>query len=213
MLKSLITGTAFPSEMDRFLISTDAVVINASLAHARIRIQKHENGYDRCYTWHMEHNYIIKLVYTFFVGILLALFVGVGVDTFYPGPKAPDYTNTPAYSGTPPNADEKIQQKAFEDKSNQFNQLQKSYSHNVSIITLIASILLLALSILLEMRIRLLSDGVMLGGLFTLLYSIARGFASDNSKYVFVTITVGLIVVLYLGYHRFVGAVSPKNKS
>jgi hypothetical protein len=53
-------------------------------------------------------------------------------------------------------------------------------------------------------KVEVISDGVMLGGLFTLLYSLGRGFASQDSKYSFISITVGLMVVLYLGYHRFV---------
>lgn len=53
----------------------------------------------------------------------------------------------------------------------------------------------------------------MLGGLFVLLYSLGRGFASENSKYVFVVVTVGLVTVLYLGYHRFVKAHVPVDKT
>jgi hypothetical protein len=55
-----------------------------------------------------------------------------------------------------------------------------------------------------EDKIKIMADGVMLGGLFTLLYSLGRGFASESSKYVFAVTTMGLAIVLYLGYHRFV---------
>ncbi|QQS18821.1 hypothetical protein IPL68_02020 [Candidatus Saccharibacteria bacterium] len=52
----------------------------------------------------------------------------------------------------------------------------------------------------------------MLGGLFTLIYSIGRGFASQNSKYVFIAITVGLALVIYLGYRRFAHENLPPKK-
>lgn len=53
----------------------------------------------------------------------------------------------------------------------------------------------------------------MLGGLFTLFYSIGRGFASEDSKYMFIMVSVGLLLVLFLGYHRFVSPRSLQNRS
>lgn len=37
-------------------------------------------------------NNVMKIVYTFFLGALLALFVGLGIQTFYPGPEMPEPT-------------------------------------------------------------------------------------------------------------------------
>ena len=34
-------------------------------------------------------NNVMKIVYTFFLGALLALFVGLGIQTFYPGTSRP----------------------------------------------------------------------------------------------------------------------------
>lgn len=34
---------------------------------------------------------VIKIIYTIFIGVLFAIFVGVGIDAFYPYPKEPDY--------------------------------------------------------------------------------------------------------------------------
>ena len=33
---------------------------------------------------------VLKLVYTIFIGVLLAIFVGVGIAAFYPGPQYPE---------------------------------------------------------------------------------------------------------------------------
>ena len=153
----------------------------------------------------MDDNKILKLVYTFFLGLLIAVFVGVGVNTFYPGPKMPDYTislSTPV-AGDVSKTDTAAQQN-YDAKYKKYTEAVKPYNRNVSIIILISAILLLVASIYTEKKMQIISDGVMLGGLFTLLYSIGRSFASSDSKYVFLVTSVGLVIVMYLGYHRFV---------
>jgi hypothetical protein len=159
----------------------------------------------------MDDNKVLKLVYTFFLGLLLAIFVGVGVNTFYPGPKAPEYPTSINTYGKEPDAEQLAKQKEFDQKMEQHNKDSKPYNRNVSMLTLAAAVIFLAVSIMYEKRIKIIADGVMLGGLFTLLYSIGRGFASEDSKYVFIVVTVGLAIVLYLGYHRFVKDNSAKS--
>jgi len=160
----------------------------------------------------MEDNKILKLVYTFFLGLLLAIFVGVGINTFYAGPKAPEYPVELNTYGKEPSSEQVVRQREFDKKVEQHDKEMKPYNRNVSIVALSAAVIFLILSIVFEKKIRIIADGVMLGGLFTLLYSLGRGFASENSKYVFVTITVGLAIVLYLGYHRFVKTHQPSGK-
>ena len=157
----------------------------------------------------MEDNKVLKLVYTFFLGLLLAIFVGVGINTFYPGPKAPEYPTTSFSYEKEPSEEEKQKQKEFDQKNAEYFEKEKPYSRNVSIAALVAGVVLLAISLVYERRIKIIADGVLLGGLFTLLYSIGRGFASEDTKYNFVVVTIGLLIALYLGYHRFV---RPENK-
>lgn len=166
----------------------------------------------------IEDNRILKLIYTFFLGVLLAIFVGVGINTFYPGPKAPEFPielNTYGKESTLTTEQITIQ-KDWDKKAEQHNKDMRPYNRNVSILTLCAAVILLATSMVFEKKIKIIADGVMVGGLFTLLYSLGRGFASENSKYVFVVVTVGLAIVIYLGYHRFVRiheSTSKKSKS
>jgi hypothetical protein len=80
----------------------------------------------------------------------------------------------------------------------------KPYNRNVSIMTLVAATILVAISLLFEQRIKILSDGFMLGGIFTLLYSIGRSFAAQDSKLTFLTVSIGLAVAIALGYFRFI---------
>lgn len=155
----------------------------------------------------MEDNKILKLVYTFFLGLLLALFVGIGINTFYTPPVAPEYpTELNSSYNKEPTQEQIILERKFEKQMQTFEkEVMGPYSRNVSIIALTAAVLFLAASFVLEKKgVRVISDGVMLGGLFTLMYSLGRGFASQDSKYSFVAISIGLVIVLYLGYHRFV---------
>ncbi|HPF31018.1 MAG TPA: hypothetical protein PLO25_01780 [Candidatus Saccharibacteria bacterium] len=158
----------------------------------------------------MEDNKILKLTYTFFLGILIATFIGVGINTFY---EAPKYPETPSilknsYDKEPTSeqldAQIKFEMQQFEMQQEEYAEIIKPYNRNVSIITLIFAVLLLILSIIFEKKMKFISDGIMLGSLFTLIYGIGRGFASEDSKFIFIAVSIGLLAVLYVGYHRFV---------
>ncbi len=151
-----------------------------------------------------EDNKILRLVYTLFLGVLLAVFVGVGTATFYSSPRMPQYPielNNGGKELTP----SQIQiQNNYDQQIRVYDNAMKPYNRNTSIITLCVGVIFLVISLVFEHRIKLLADGVLVGGLFTLIYSIIRGFASQDTKYTFLTVTIGLIVVLFFGYHRFV---------
>ena len=147
---------------------------------------------------------MLKLAYSFFLGILLALFVGMGIAAFYAQPEMPKYPTELNLIDKEPTAEQKAIQRDFDAQQEAWNEKMKPYNRNVSIITLVAAVSFVAISLLFEHKIKLLADGVMLGGVFTLLYSMGRGFASQDSKYTFALSYVGLIVALTLGYLRFI---------
>lgn len=161
----------------------------------------------------MDDNRPLRVLYTVFLGVLLALFVGVGIATFYEGPKSPDY---PQEVSSPEAIDGPEYQNRVVEYDRQFeiyqNQLD-SYNRNVSIISLVAAVVLIVAGLVFERRIKMLADAVMLGGIFTLLYSIGRGFAADDNRYVFMVLSVSLLLVFYLGYRRFVRTPSRAKKS
>ena len=132
------------------------------------------------------------------------LFRSVGINTFYTPPKAPEPPVELTYVNKEPTAEEKAKEQEFEKQNRAYMEQMKPYNRNVSIVTLVAAVVLMGSSVLLQKRIKLIADGVMLGGLFTLFYSLGRGFASENNRYVFLATTVGLAFTIYLGYSRFV---------
>lgn len=153
----------------------------------------------------MEDRKLLKLVYALFLGVLLALFVGVGINTLYTEPKLPEYPATlNGYYGKEPTAEQMRLQQQWDKDIAAHNKKMQPYNRNVSMLALGAAVGFLIISVLFEKHIKVLSDGTLIGGLLTLLYSIGRGFASENSKFLFITISVGLMIVTYIGYRQFI---------
>jgi len=148
----------------------------------------------------------LKLIYTLFLGLLVALFVGLGIDAFYEGPKAPDYPSELSLQKTDCGEypELKAEQEKFDQDMKDFNEKSKAYNRNVSILSLAFAILILIASLTLFSKIKLIADGILLGGTFTTVYSIIRGLMSENSKFRFLIVTVGLIIALVLGYIKFI---------
>jgi len=61
----------------------------------------------------------------------------------------------------------------------------------------------LGLSLVFEKRSLVLANGIMLGGLFALVYGAARGLGSQDSMVTFITVGVGLAAVVLIGMRRF----------
>ena len=148
---------------------------------------------------------LLRLVYTFFLGLIIAVFVGMGISTFYAEPKMPEY---PRYSEpvvNDPTQDAKFikMQNEYDAKYKAYEKDAQVYSRNVSIMSLILDVVFLVIGLLFERRNQVIANGILMGGIFILIYSIARGFASTDTKYTFIAVSISLLVVLYLGYRRF----------
>lgn len=151
---------------------------------------------------------ILKLIYTVFLGLLIALFVGLGIDAFYSGPKAPDYplsleTAKPVECGLETDEQKTLRLNFEQDQKNYMEQ-SKTYNRHVSMIALASAILILIASLTLLAKIKMIADGILLGGTFTTAYSIIRGLMSEDSRFRFVIVTIGLIIALVLGYMKFI---------
>ena len=153
-------------------------------------------------------NKLSKFAYAFFLGLILALFVGMGISTFYPAPKMPEYPRSittaelKSPDGKVPEEDMQAQ-RDYEQAYKKYDTDSQVYHRNVSIISLVAAVLLVVASILFERKNSAIMNGVMMGGIFVLIYSIGRGIASTDTKYTFVAVSIGLAVILVLGYRRF----------
>lgn len=150
---------------------------------------------------------MLKVLYTIFLAIMLAFFIGLGIEAFYTGPKMPDYPTELEYNAkqeSEMSEQQKLIQADYNQRQKTWMQESSVHSRNVSMIAVVLSIIVLVLSLTILSKIIIMSDGFLLGGLLTLLYGIIRGFSSDNSKFRFVIVSVGLVVALILGWVKFI---------
>lgn len=77
------------------------------------------------------------------------------------------------------------------------------YNRNVAILSLAASVLLIATSIKIDKKDKVMPNVFLAGGLMCLLYGIGRSIAANNIKFTFISIAVSLAVVMVLGYRKF----------
>ncbi len=158
----------------------------------------------------MRYTYpmVIKFIYTIFIALLIALFVGLGISTFYPGPKSPRYPSELEYETKSADCEETVEHKTLREGYDKaqlaFEEEYKVYNRNVSIISLVAAIVILVSSLTLLSKIKMISDGILLGGVFTTIYSIIRVLMSENSRFRFIIVAIGLIIALILGYIKFI---------
>ena len=152
---------------------------------------------------------MIEFVYKLFLGILVATTIGMGISTFYTGPTMPEYPSVPSqYANTemPPAEQEKYDQdtRQYDARYERYADQNNDYQRNVAIIAIALSIIVLVVSLISLAKIDVLADGLLLGGVFTLLYGIFASFNSGDQKFIFVATLFGLVVALTLGYVKFV---------
>lgn len=152
----------------------------------------------------------IRVMYSIFLGLLVACFIGFGIAAFYPAPKTPEYPvelEVPKTVGGQPvelTAEEKALQEEYREASKEYNEIiRPRYERNVSLIALTGAIAVMIISLTALNQIKLLSDGLLLGGVMALIYAIIRGFMANESVYSFLVVSVGLLVALVLGYIKF----------
>lgn len=164
----------------------------------------------------------LQLIFSFFLGLLLVVLIGAGVWTFYPQPysqntpegqklqdlyrqresidmKTGPVARTPAQQAEWDRLDKQI--RAIEKKR---DALQSTWAINTSIVLITFATALMAISLFLPEHLRVFSNGVLLGGLFTVLYGTAWSFAGGNSRARFFVILVAVVLAIAFGYLRFV---------
>ena len=158
----------------------------------------------------------IDFIYTVLVGVAVAVFVGFGIWSFYPGPKGPDY---PLYSSVGPGGPTAEQEKEFQQKQASFDQERKDfdkknkpYSKKVSGIALGTAIIFYGAGLWLYKRKDIIGEGLALGGIFTALYAAIRAGIGNSRSQVFLSITVLLLMLIGLVLYRSGSQLSTNKK-
>lgn len=155
--------------------------------------------------------HVMQIIYVIFLGVLIAVFCGLGINTFYTPPKAPEYPTilqSEQYKTVPTSqtAEELKAQKEFDAAQRKYQNDLKPYNRNASIMALVLAVIALALSLTVLIRWEVIANGVMLGGVFTLAYSIILGMQTEDTKFRFILVTAGVVVALVMGYVKFIKA-------
>ena len=175
---------------------------------------------------------VLQAIFAVFLGLMITAVVGVGVYTFHPNPgeayqeqiqalyderSAIDGCNTPtpeacrAWDQLTPaeqartkaiDAEVTTLQRASEEQASQWRM-------STSVVLIVIATILMAVALALGDSVAVLSNGILLGGLFTMLYGVGWGLASGNSVTRFVVLVVALVVSLALGYLKFVRGRGP----
>jgi len=144
----------------------------------------------------------LKIVYAVLLGLILACFIGLGIEAFYPTENFPECNNTTAVTDSTAKV-QTAEQKKCEEDTKAYQARVSVQNRNVSIAATLASILFMAVSLVIFTEKEVFSNGFLLGAMFTLIYSVIRGMMSDDAKFRFIVISVGLLVILILGYIKF----------
>ncbi|MDN5558414.1 MAG: hypothetical protein L0G23_03130 [Ruaniaceae bacterium] len=133
----------------------------------------------------MKANAALQIIFAFFLGLVVVAFVGIAVATFYGQPSYIDYPSTPA-------------------EEEAWNAAYSQWQLITGIILLLCATAILAVSLLLPEEQGALSNGILLGGVFTMIYAVGMTFAADTSWLRLAVVTVALAVTIGIGYMKFV---------
>ena len=160
----------------------------------------------------------LRTIFSFFLGLMLVAFAGVGVYTFYP---PPDEFNTQIRElnrreemirdSRPPDQLTEEDRAQIRDVNQEryalqdaMREAQRPWGRTTSIILMVTATLAMAVSLIWADQLPVISNGLLLGGVFTMLYGVGWIIATDVSKARFVVMAIALVITLALGYARFV---------
>jgi len=166
-----------------------------------------------------RQRYALQTIFSFFLGLMVLAFIGVGVNTFYPSPaeqamlkqqavqRQLDAAQNKALPGSftaTQQAEVTRLQRELDTLNNRQMELEKDWAKTTSIILVVFATIVMAISLIRSEQLRVLSTGLLLGGLFTMLYGTGWVIFSGNSAARFAVITFALLVSIALGYVKFV---------
>jgi hypothetical protein len=160
----------------------------------------------------------LRTIFSFFLALMVTAFVGVGVYTFHGPPEEwstqiRDLARQEAAirEAKGPNELTAADRERIQEVVNRRNQLRdaseaarEAWGRSTSIILMAAATLAMAISLVRADQLPVVSNGLLLGGVFTMLYGVGWIVATDRSVARFFVMTAALGLTLALGYVRFV---------
>ncbi len=147
---------------------------------------------------------VLRNLYALAIALLIVAFVGFGIAAFYPELEPPEYPTGLEFAGPEPTEEERRLMAQQQEKEEAFRERLSDYNRVVASVSVGLGVLLLAGSLLRVSGVPVIGDGVTLGAVFTLFYGLMRALMTEDERFRFVAVAVGLVVVLALVYWRFV---------
>jgi hypothetical protein len=161
----------------------------------------------------------LQTTFALFLGLILTAFIGVGLYTFYPPPEVQFEDRIRELSREQqairnlksPNDltdQDRARLQALTDEINktqdQTRQASVPWGRNTSIMLIVFATLVMAVSLTRAGQLPVLNNGLLIGGIFTMIYGVGLVLATDTSVARFIVIAMALAITLGLGYVRFV---------
>ncbi len=161
----------------------------------------------------------LQVIFSFFLGLMVTAFVGVGVYTFHRSPdeglnqQIEDFNRREQAVRNAKSADELTTadrnelQEITEERNalrDEIEAVLEPWMRSTSIILIVFATLVMAISLIRADQLPVISNGLLLGGVFTMVYGVGWIVATDTSVSRFLVMTVALAITLALGYIRFV---------
>lgn len=161
----------------------------------------------------------LQIIFSIFLGLMVTAFFGVGSYTFYP-PPAPELEleiqevnraeqairNSKAPQDLTSQDRAEIQRLTDERNAlfDATRAARESWGRITSIVLIFLATLTMAISLIRADELPVISNGLLLGGVFSMLYGVGWIVATDTSMARFFVMTVALAITVSLGYIRFV---------
>jgi hypothetical protein len=167
----------------------------------------------------VRQQYALQTIFSFFLGLMVLAFVGVGVNTFYPEPRIQqqdeqqlwremETLQPKAEHGGELDADARARRDALQAQLDalraEVERARELWARNTSIILVVLATGVMGVSLIRSDQLRVISNGLLLGGLFIMVYGTGWVIFSGQSTARFVVITFALLVTVGLGYLKFV---------
>jgi hypothetical protein len=160
----------------------------------------------------------LQIIFSFFLGLMVTAFVGVGVYTFHPPDeeyqrRIQELTREEeAVRLRNPSPELPVEERdriqALMDERNELadaaREDREAWGRSTSVVLIALATLTMAVSLVRADQLPVISNGLLLGGVFTMVYGVGWIIATDTSVSRFVVMTVALAITLALGYVRFV---------
>jgi hypothetical protein len=160
----------------------------------------------------------LQTIFSFFLGLMVAAFVGVGVYTFHPPNEAIerellelDRQEQAAGVGRATGElteEERARAQELLDARNAamdaHQEARDAWGRSTSMILIALATLVMVISLVRSDQLPVISNGLLLGGVFTMVYGVGWIVASDTSITRFMVLSVALVMTLGLGHFRFV---------